>query len=152
MAKKRKAARKVGATLLMEKKESRNTKPKKVVRIFRNKKGEFKGSKSIGAIPGFVNQSSVTQLVNFIKTNPKFYLSNRRPLLMDLQRRHQAGRLNFETAYNNFLSLVSKSQSAFSKANPKFRPRIELSAEDKRLTAMKLAREAQEFFAKGGTI
>lgn len=152
MAKKRKPARKVGATLLLEKKESRNTKPKKVVRILRNKRGEFKGSKSIGAVPGFVNQSSVTQLINFIKTNPKFYLSNRRPLLIDLQRRNQAGRLNFETAYNNFLNLVTKSQTAFSKANPKFRPRIELSAEDKKLMAMKLTREAQEYFSKGGTI
>jgi len=43
---------KVGATLLIEKGESKRTKPKKVVQLTRTKQGQFKGSKTVGATPG----------------------------------------------------------------------------------------------------
>lgn len=57
-------AGKLGATLLIEKNETRRTKPKRVVRVTRSKKGTFKSIKRIGNTAGGFSSMAEVKAAN----------------------------------------------------------------------------------------
>lgn len=79
---------KVGATLLIEKGESKRTKPKRVIQLTRTKQGQFKKVKAVGAMPGKhkdtrshnvnirvvsgVDNIELTRITNDLNGNPRY--------------------------------------------------------------------------------
>lgn len=88
----KKPRRRVGATLLIERKETRRTKPKRVVRIVRKKNGTFKGS----ALAGVSSAALKGELRNKLKQRLAMQLLNQ-SLATTKTNRRKAGKLVAET-------------------------------------------------------
>lgn len=97
-----KASKKVGATLLIEKGETRRTKPKRVIQVARTKKGVFKkGSRVIaglGSLPKFEDPIAAREIELFYGDDSKTYFQARKPITVNLVKRWKAGKYDTNKA------------------------------------------------------
>lgn len=110
---------KVGATLLIEKGESKRTKPKNVIQITRTKGGQFKKVRAVGAVPGKhkdtrshnvnirvvsgVENIELTRINNDVNGNPR-YVVHFLAFLNDEEKTY----LNFNQWYDQALRKARK--------------------------------------------
>lgn len=142
-----KAGKKVGATLLIEKGESRRTKPKKVIQVARTKKGIFKkGSRIIagmGSMPKYEDPIAAREIELFYGDDSKTYFQARAGITRLLVKRWKAGkyepqkaalliRRGIETAMRNYNQEHGSRGDKWSEL---------LSVNDRKLLALQLAND-----------
>ena len=97
-----KAKKRVGATLLIEKGESRRTKPKRVITITRKKNGTYKKigtiKKGMGNLPPFSDPSAAREIQLYYENDSQTYYSSRRPIEENLYKKWKKGTFKTELA------------------------------------------------------
>lgn len=142
---------KIGSTLLIEKGESSRTKPKKIVRIERTKKGTFKKLRSIGAAPEFSDPDAAREIELYADNNSQLYYSRRLPILKNLYRKYKAGKYEVAKAAKLWLYYINDAMQRYHK---EFGSRGDkwhelLSVHDRKLLADQYARNTLNEFEIG---
>lgn len=116
---------KLGATLLIEKGETKRTKPKNVIQITRTKGGQFKKVKAVGAVPGahkdtkshnvnirvlsgvkkklgalpgYNDEHAAEEIRIYADNNSQLYFSRKLPIIKNLYRKWKKGSYDISKA------------------------------------------------------
>src|SRR5688572_659731 len=161
-----KSGRKISATLLIEKKETKKTKPKRVVRITRLKSGRFKKLQqvsgkgkykmsgthtSISNVPGYSDPDAAREIELYADNNNQLYFSRRLPILKNLAKKYRKGIYDTEKAAILWRYYI---EDAMQRYHREFGSRGDhwtdrLKVPDRQLLAMEYAKQLKDEFDHG---
>ena len=133
---------KVGATLLIEKGESKRTKPKNVIQITRTKGGQFKKVRAVGAVPGkhkdtrshnvnirvlsgvkkrlgalptYNDEHAAEEIRIYADNNSQLYFSRKLPIIKNLYRKWKKGTYDISKAAKLWQYYIEDAMQRYSK-------------------------------------
>lgn len=148
-----KSAKKVGATLLLEKGESRRTKPKRVIQISRKKDGTFKGSRQIsgtrkrmGSLPQYEDPIAAREIELYWENDSTVYFRSRSHIIKNLVKKYKAGKYSAEKAALLFRHGVEIAMKLYNQEHGSKRDKWSdlLSVNDRKLLSLDLAKQLEK--------
>ena len=148
-----KSAKKVGATLLLEKGESRRTKPKRVIQVSRKKDGTYKGSKQIsgtrkymGSLPQYEDPIAARKIELYWENNSAVYFRSRSPIIKNLVKKFKAGKYSAEKAALLIRHGIESAMKLYNQEHGSKRDKWSdlLSVNDRKLLSLDLAKQLEK--------
>jgi hypothetical protein len=158
----------IGATKFVEKKEPKNTKPKRTIQITRKADGTFKKFKQIGSIhkdtkshnvkinvlsgiktPSYYDKDMAREISLFADNDADLYRQSKQPILKNLAKKYQKGTFKVDLASKLWVYYI---ENAIKKYHKMFIKRGSWSSlmkpADRRLLAMEYAQDTLNDFKK----
>ena len=156
----------LGATKFVEKKEPKNTKPKRTIQITRKADGTFKKFKQIGSIhkdtkshnvkinvlsgiktPSYYDKDMAREISIFADNDVQLYDTSRAPILNNLQNKYNKGIFKVELASKLYVDYIEKALKKYHKMFIKRGSWSKLmTPADRRLLAMEYAQDTLNEF------
>ena len=143
----------LGATKFVEKKEPKNTKPKRTIQITRRSDGTFKKFTAISGvkIPTYYDKDMAREISLFADNDADLYRQSKQPILKNLARKYQKGTFKVELASKLWVYYIENALKKYHKmyGNSRASWSTLMKPADRRLLAMEYAQDTLNDFNNG---